>query len=51
MNCYPNPFNDVAYIDIVINSQTTLRANVYDLSGKLVREMYNGVAFPGTQTL
>ncbi|MFH0758661.1 MAG: T9SS type A sorting domain-containing protein, partial [Bacteroidota bacterium] len=49
--CYPNPFNDVTYIDVEVNSQTGLRAYVYDLTGKLVRELYNGVAMPGTTTL
>jgi hypothetical protein len=48
---YPNPFNDVTYIDVVVNSKTSFRANVYDLTGKLVRELYNGVAMPGTTTL
>jgi hypothetical protein len=49
--CYPNPFNNVAYIDVLIHSQTSLRANVYDLTGKLVGELYSGVAMPGTTTL
>ncbi len=49
--CYPNPFNNIAYIDVTISEQTSLRASIYDLSGKLVRELYNGVAFPGTTTL
>jgi hypothetical protein len=49
--CYPNPFSDVAYIDVDIQSQTTLRAFVYDLTGKLVQELYNGVAVPGVNTL
>jgi hypothetical protein len=49
--CYPNPFSDVAYIDVDIPSQTTLRAYVYDLTGKLVQELYNGVAVPGVKTL
>jgi len=51
MYCYPNPFTGVTYIDIDIQSQTTLRAFVYDLTGKLVRELYNGVAVPGVKTL
>jgi hypothetical protein len=51
LHCYPNPFNNIAYIDVDVNEQTRLRASVYDLSGKLVRDLYNGVAFPGTTTL
>ena len=49
--CYPNPFKGLTYINVDIKSLTSLRASVYDLSGKLVRELYNGVAMPGTTTL
>ena len=49
--CYPNPFYDITYIDVKINERTNLRATVYDLSGKLVRELYNDVVFPGVKTL
>ena len=35
----------------MIDSHTQLRAGVYDLSGKLVRELYNGMAVTGTKTL
>jgi hypothetical protein len=51
LHCYPNPFDEIAYIDVVIHSQTSLRANVYDITGTLVRELYNGVVMPGTTTL
>ena len=49
--CYPNPFNGVAYIDVVISTETNLRASVYDINGKLIRELYNGVVVPGVKTL
>ncbi len=49
--CYPNPFTGLTYINVDIKSQTSLRASVYDLSGKLVRELYNGAAMPGLTTL
>jgi hypothetical protein len=49
--CYPNPFYEIVYIDVVIQSQTSFRANVYDMAGKLVGELYSGVVVPGTTTL
>jgi hypothetical protein len=49
--CYPNPFYGRTYIDVVIDAQTNLRATVYDISGRLVKELYNDVAYPGVKTL
>jgi len=49
--CYPNPFTDRTYIDVVINSQRYLRASVFDLSGKLVKVLYDGEVVPGIKTL
>lgn len=51
LNCYPNPFTASTYIDVVLESKTNLKAAIYDVNGKLVRELYNGVAYPGTRKL
>lgn len=44
---YPNPFNPVTKImfDIPVKSVTTLR--VYDMTGKILHEIYSGICEPG----
>ncbi len=48
---YPNPFTDLTYISFNLEEQTIVRASVYDLKGKLVKELYNGEKNKGFQTL
>jgi hypothetical protein len=51
LSSYPNPFTETTYIDLSVNVKTEVRAMVYDLNGKLVAELYNGIMHPGVGTL
>jgi len=44
---YPNPFNGLTTIAYKINLPVTVQLSVYDLSGRLVRELFEGFAQPG----
>ncbi|MCC9138998.1 T9SS type A sorting domain-containing protein, partial [Pontibacter silvestris] len=47
LTVYPNPLSDRATVGFVLqeNAQTTLE--VYDLSGKLVQKLFNGIVKAG----
>jgi len=51
LSCYPNPFNGSTRIAIEVSEETNLRAEVYDVTGKVVATLYNGVMPRGTQVL
>ena len=40
---YPNPFNSSMMIDISVNESGIYSANVFDLNGKIIAEMYSGI--------
>ncbi len=44
LKCYPNPFNDQLNIEIKIFDPKNLEVSIYDLSGKFIRNLYNGKA-------
>ena len=44
IKCYPNPFRDELTIEIRLTEPKRLEVNVYDLSGKLVRNLFKGEA-------
>jgi len=44
MSCYPNPFSDQLTIVIRLTEPKNLEVKIYDLSGKLVRSLFNGDA-------
>ena len=42
VRCYPNPFNDQLTIEIQLPEAKNLEVAVYDVTGKLVRNLYKG---------
>ena len=51
MQNYPNPFNPTTTIAFVQQEAGPVNLSVYDISGKLVRNLVNGILAPGTKTL
>ncbi|MBN1756030.1 VCBS repeat-containing protein [bacterium] len=47
MNCYPNPFNAIVKIELNIPAKSTLKVAVYDLKGRLIEKLYDGIAEKG----
>jgi hypothetical protein len=47
--CYPNPFNPETRIAFSVPARQRVRLTVYDVSGRLVRELADGVFEPGNQ--
>ncbi len=45
---FPNPFNASTKISIELPVTEDLRVAIYDLQGRLVEELYNGIAYSGT---
>ncbi|MEO8512436.1 MAG: T9SS type A sorting domain-containing protein [Ignavibacteria bacterium] len=45
---YPNPFNPATNIKFNIPTSSNVIIRVYDVNGKLVRDIYNGVCDPGS---
>ena len=45
---YPNPFNPVTHFNFSIPKQSDVKISVYDLQGRLVEEIINQSALPGT---
>jgi FlgD Ig-like domain len=45
---YPNPFNPTTRIDYTLQESTNINLAVYDVSGRLVKTLYNGVQASGT---
>ena len=48
---YPNPFNPSTNIQFEIPSRGDVTVNVYDLAGRLVRQLDHGIRDAGIQTL
>jgi hypothetical protein len=44
LRCYPNPFADQMTIEIRLTEPKNLEVNIYNLSGKLIRNLYKGQA-------
>jgi hypothetical protein len=42
LEIYPNPFSNTAYIELKHDKSTVLLINVYDLTGKLLDNLYDG---------
>ncbi len=47
---YPNPFNPVTNIRFDIPKRSNVLLRVFDVTGKLVNEIYNGLSDPGEYT-
>jgi len=48
---YPNPFNDQTTIPIVLTRPSEVKLNIFDLQGKLVRNLYGGKMVQGLNEL
>ncbi|MCD6440786.1 MAG: cellulase family glycosylhydrolase [Candidatus Marinimicrobia bacterium] len=48
---YPNPFNDQTIIPIVLTKPSEVKLNIFDLQGKLVRNLYSGKMTQGLNEL
>jgi hypothetical protein len=44
LTCYPNPFSDQLTIEIQLNEPKKLEVNIYDMSGRLIRNLFKGKA-------
>ena len=44
VKCYPNPFSDQLTIDIQLSEPKKLEVRIYDMTGKLIRNLYKGAA-------
>jgi photosystem II stability/assembly factor-like uncharacterized protein len=51
MNIFPNPFSQSAYLTLDIPGQIEAEIDIYDLSGRKLRHIYNGALLPGPQTM
>jgi len=50
MQNYPNPFNPITNIRFDIPKRSNVTLRVYDVTGKAVSEIYNGLSDPGKYT-
>ncbi|WP_198315597.1 fibronectin type III domain-containing protein [Chitinophaga tropicalis] len=48
---YPNPFQDQINVDIQLKAETVVRAEIFDVSGKLLYSDYKGTVPAGLTTL
>jgi hypothetical protein len=48
---YPNPFNGITHLDVEVEQSTPVSVQVFDLTGKMVASLYEGVMQPGRTTL
>ncbi|MFZ5940038.1 MAG: T9SS type A sorting domain-containing protein [Bacteroidota bacterium] len=51
LSCYPNPFNGSTRIDIELDMDAQVVAEVYDMTGKKVAILFDGYMSQGVQTL
>ncbi len=51
ISCYPNPFRGTARLGIELSQDSFVQAEVYDMTGKVVANLYNGVLAAGAQTI
>jgi len=48
---YPNPFNPVTIVPLNLAAPADVRACLYDLSGRMIRELYNAPLSAGSHAL
>lgn len=51
MGFYPQPFNSQGYLAFSLSQPSPLRADIYDLQGRLVKEIFNGTLGVGYHRL
>ena len=50
-NPYPNPFNPVTMIKYITPEAGLISINIYDIHGREIAKLYNGIQIPGTHSL
>ena len=45
--CFPNPFSELLNIELIVEEETEARISVSDATGRVVSQVYNGLATPG----
>jgi len=50
MNVYPNPTNPTATVQLVLHESDKISVDIFDMSGKLVSNIYNGWLNAGTHS-
>jgi hypothetical protein len=51
MQNYPNPFNPSTTIEYQIAKKGNIEVSIYDLNGRLVKTVQNGLQYPGSYSL
>lgn len=47
MNVYPNPYKDKVNIQFMVTEESNVNLAIYDISGRLVKQLYNGTKGAG----
>jgi len=47
---YPNPFNPMTTLNITIDKPYIVRINLYDMTGRMVQDVFSGPRTPGSHT-
>ena len=50
-NVYPNPFNPSTTIEFSIPEKQNVKVNIFDMQGKMVSELYNGMKNSGSHKI
>ena len=48
ISAYPNPFNSTVLIGYDVGRESEVNLSVFDVSGRMVENLYHGNAVPGT---
>ncbi|MBI2419604.1 MAG: T9SS type A sorting domain-containing protein [Ignavibacteriales bacterium] len=49
--CYPNPFNNETRVSLYLATGCTVKLNLFDISGRFVKQVFNGNVYSGTSNL
>lgn len=47
-SCYPNPFNPTTTLTITSNKTVKAKLNLYNIEGKLIKKLFDGILLSGT---
>jgi len=51
ISTYPNPSNDLVFIDFEIQNISKVKIELFDLNGRLIKQLFNGDVKPGKNSL